>query len=89
MSDVRSLRESIEETYLAAKRGLSGVAMVARHDFIQKKMEVIDGSFRELAQLAGELTASELIITTFELAEAKYALEQEKAALEQKKEVAR
>lgn len=80
-SDIRALVESIEASYMAAKRGLVGTAMVARHDFIQKKIEEIDNYFAELQHHMGEIPAAQLIISTLELAETKYELEQERLVL--------
>lgn len=79
-SDIRTLMDQIETSYLAAIRGLSGPAMVARHDFIQKRMEEIDTCHEKLQGVVGEI-ATNFVMAAMNIAETRYELEQQKEAL--------
>jgi hypothetical protein len=60
-SDVARLRQQIADEYEAAQRGLTGPAIVSRHDFIAARMEGIARCHDELVELVGEQEAMELI----------------------------
>ncbi len=50
-SEVARLLQQIDMEYEAAQRGLEGMAITARHDFITARMENIAQHHRSLAQL--------------------------------------
>jgi hypothetical protein len=53
----------IELAYQAAQRALTSPAIVAPHDFIQKRMEEIEVGREKLAALVGdEVTATDLLV---------------------------
>lgn len=52
-SEVAQLRKQIEIEQIAAKRGLSGLALVARHQCITRKMENIWEHFQGLVEQVG------------------------------------
>ena len=54
MSEVTRLRKQIEAEYIAAQRGLEGLAEVARHQYITTRMENMDRYHRQLVGLVGE-----------------------------------
>ncbi|HEU5383413.1 MAG TPA: hypothetical protein VFV38_49055 [Ktedonobacteraceae bacterium] len=78
-SDIRSLMDHIEATYLATRQGLNGLAIVARHDFINKRMQEIDGYHEQLQELVGE-RALDLVVTALKIADTRYELQQEREA---------
>ncbi|MGH2478308.1 MAG: hypothetical protein ACRDHW_01430 [Ktedonobacteraceae bacterium] len=53
-SEMRQLLQRIEDEHLACRRGLTGLASVARHDFIQAKQERIDQCHSRLLELVGD-----------------------------------
>ncbi|WP_207229274.1 hypothetical protein [Ktedonosporobacter rubrisoli] len=61
-SEVARLRQSIQEEYLAAQRGLYGLAQTAQHDFIQARMQGIGRHYEELSSLVGEERAIDIVI---------------------------
>lgn len=52
-SEIKQLLDRIEQEHLAARRGLSGLASVARHDFINAKYQAIDQCHNRLRELVG------------------------------------
>jgi hypothetical protein len=57
-SDVARIRRQIEDEYIAAKLGLSGLAEgTARHRFITKRMENMWEQFQQLVQVVGQAEA--------------------------------
>jgi len=60
-SDVARFRQRVDEEYEAAQRGLTGPAIVSRHDFIQARMEGIATAFEQLVQDVGEQEATRLL----------------------------
>src|SRR5579859_4884405 len=60
-SDVARWREQYELEYQAAKRGLEGVAIVAPHQFITRRMEQMWEHFQQLAQEVGQSEAHRLV----------------------------
>ncbi|QBD79804.1 hypothetical protein EPA93_29020 [Ktedonosporobacter rubrisoli] len=61
-SEVAALRKAIEDEYLAARRGLYGLAQYAQHDFIQARMQGVGRHYEELSRLLGEERAIDLVI---------------------------
>ncbi len=64
-STVARLRKQIEAEYLAAQRGLEGLAAVARHEYITAKMENMDRCHQQLAKLVGEERAIQMVAQVF------------------------
>jgi len=60
-SEVARIRQQIADEYEAAQRGLTGPAIVSRHDFIAARMEGIAQCHDDLVKLVGEQEAMELI----------------------------
>jgi hypothetical protein len=60
-SEVARLRQQIELEYQAAKRGLEGMAMVARHQFITRHMENMWNQFERLAKEVGQAEAHRIV----------------------------
>ena len=71
-SEVARMRQSIEEEYESAYRGLHGTAIISRHDFIQKRMEGVAQHNTKLAELVGEQAAIEAVIEINDAAVSKY-----------------
>ncbi|MDQ2715451.1 MAG: hypothetical protein M3Z08_11140 [Chloroflexota bacterium] len=65
MSTVAQLRHQIEAEYIAAQRGLEGLAAVARHEYITKRMENMDCYHRQLVRLVGEEQAIQMVAQVF------------------------
>ncbi|MDQ2902414.1 MAG: hypothetical protein ABI456_10160 [Ktedonobacteraceae bacterium] len=65
MSTVAQLRHQIEAEYIAAQRGLEGLAAVARHEYITKRMENMDCYHRQLVRLVGEERAIQMVAQVF------------------------
>lgn len=61
-SEVARLRQRIADEYEAAQLGLTGPAIVSRHDFITARMQGIAQCHNELVKLVGEQEAMELIV---------------------------
>ncbi|QBD76033.1 hypothetical protein EPA93_08445 [Ktedonosporobacter rubrisoli] len=61
-SEVARLRQSISDEYLAAQRGLYGLAQTARHDFIQARLQGVERHYIELSKLIGEEQAIDTVI---------------------------
>ena len=70
-SEVARLREQIAQEYLAATRGLSGLATgISRHDFIQVRMENMACCHQRLSILLGSTQeATKLVAETLEQAD--------------------
>ncbi len=49
-SEIARLREQLRLEYESAKRGLTGLGAVARHDFITKRQQNIEGCFSQLTK---------------------------------------
>lgn len=64
-SEVARLRQQIEAEYAAAQRGLTGVAVTAKHAFISKRMENIGACQQQLAELVGEQEATGFVYQVF------------------------
>ncbi|MBV9229719.1 MAG: hypothetical protein JOZ18_10435 [Chloroflexi bacterium] len=60
-SEVARFREQYELEYQAAKRGLEGVAIVASHQFITKRMENMWEQFQHLVHEVGQAEAHRMI----------------------------
>lgn len=65
-SEIAELRERIANEYMAAKQGLSGVAITARHAFITKRMENMELCRQRLNALVGEEESIKLVAETLE-----------------------
>ena len=61
VSMVAHLRQQIALEYEAAERGLVGMAMTARHDFIQARMERIAEYHQVLVKELGEQEAIRVV----------------------------
>ena len=61
-SEVAYLLQQIDMEYEAAQRGLEGMAITARHDFITARMERIAQHHRSLAQLVDTNEACMLLL---------------------------
>jgi len=64
-SEVARLREQIKRECEAMKQELSGVAMVARHDFIQQKYLSLEQPWEQLERLVGVEAATEIVCRTY------------------------
>jgi hypothetical protein len=60
-SEVARLLQQIEAEYGAAKRGLEGYAIAARHEFITARMERMAQHHAALINLVGEQEAARII----------------------------
>ena len=65
-SEVAQLLEHIRLSCEAAKRGMEGTAITARHDFISKRMEDIQAAHQQLQTMVGENEATRLVVETLE-----------------------
>jgi hypothetical protein len=62
-SQVAKLLEQIELSYLAARRALCSPAIMAPHEFIQRRMEEIEIGREKIAALVGgDFTATDLVV---------------------------
>ncbi|QBD74772.1 hypothetical protein EPA93_01690 [Ktedonosporobacter rubrisoli] len=61
-SEVAQLRQQIESEYRAACEGLHGLAMRARHDFIQARMQRVEEYYQELSSIVGPEAAITTVI---------------------------
>jgi hypothetical protein len=62
-SEVARLLQQIALEYEGVKRGMDGLASVARHDFIHRKYEMIGQQTDQLGSLVGEGEALQLVCT--------------------------
>jgi hypothetical protein len=60
-SEVALLRQQIENEYLAAVNGLTGMAIKSRHDFIAARYRRLDELHDELSVYVGHDTATKVI----------------------------
>jgi hypothetical protein len=60
-SEVAHLKQRIVEEYEAGKRGLEGLAVNARHEFITARMENMSRCQKQLITLVGNEQASKII----------------------------
>jgi hypothetical protein len=63
-SKVARLLQQIKDEYEAAERGLTGVAQVAQHSFITKRLENMGNAHESLQQLFGPDEAMTLLAQT-------------------------
>jgi hypothetical protein len=61
-SEVARIKRKIEAEYEAALRGLTGLAMCARHDFINARLQHIGDLETELSKHVGPVRAMETLI---------------------------
>ncbi len=67
-SDLQRLIQQIDEEYAAAQRGLNGLSVTARHDFIQAHNRKADMYYKELVRAVGEEKAISILYERQELA---------------------
>lgn len=60
-SEVARLMQRIQEEYEAAEQALHAPAMVAKHEFISKRMENMQQAHAELQMIVGEHEAIKLV----------------------------
>jgi len=65
-SEVARLRQRIQEEYVAAQRALHAPAMVAKHEFITRRMENMQQAHAQLQILVGPDEAIKLVAETLE-----------------------
>jgi len=63
-SEVARIRQQIAEEYAAARLGLEGTAITARHEFIAARMDAMGHSYDELVDILGEQEAIRLVAET-------------------------
>ncbi|HEU5382264.1 MAG TPA: hypothetical protein VFV38_43170 [Ktedonobacteraceae bacterium] len=64
-SEVKRLLEEIEASYQAARHALTSPAIMAKHEFIQRRMEEIEIAHEKIRSLLGnEYTAMDLVVKT-------------------------
>jgi hypothetical protein len=61
-SEVAKMRRLIDEEYEAALNGLTGVAIIARHEFINHRMERLGQLHGDLSHHIGSVAALEVIM---------------------------
>ncbi|GCE50699.1 hypothetical protein EI42_05669 [Thermosporothrix hazakensis] len=64
-SEVARLREQIKLECEAMKQGVSGLAMVARHDVIQQKYLRLEHPWKQLERLVGAEAATQIVCRTY------------------------
>lgn len=74
-SEVKQLLERIEAEQLSMRRGLTGLASVARHDFITARQNNIDQAHSRLLELCGP-SATTFVHTIIEQADLLYEAEE-------------
>ena len=71
-SEVAKLLERITLSYQAAQRALTSPAIMAKHEFIQKRMEEIEIARDKITKLVGnEFKATDMVVSTLAMAEEK------------------
>lgn len=81
-SEVKQLLERIEAEQLSMRRGLTGLASVARHDFITARQQNIDQAHSRLLELCGPC-ATTFVHMIIDQADLLFDAEQTCAALRQ------
>jgi hypothetical protein len=65
LSEVAQLRQKIADAYLAARNGLSGLAVgIPKHQFITQRMENMGKYQAELEATVGQQTAAQVMAET-------------------------
>lgn len=64
LSEVAKIRQSIQQEIEASRQGLNGLATVARHDSINKRMGHLDELHQQLAARIGEDEATKFLLKT-------------------------
>jgi hypothetical protein len=59
-SEVARIRELIASEYESAELAIKGLAVAARHDFIAKRQQNIQGYVEDLAMIVGESEATRM-----------------------------
>ena len=71
-SEVAKLLERITLSYQAAQRALTSPAIMAKHEFIQKRMEEIEIARDKITKLVrNEFKATDMVVSTLAMAEEK------------------
>jgi hypothetical protein len=65
-SEIARLRQEMEATCEAMRRGLIGYSITANHEFIKHKYDVLGAQFDALKPLVGEEAALTLLIATYD-----------------------
>ena len=65
-SEIARLMRQIADEYEAAQRGLSGLAITAKHQFLTARQENIARYHEQLKQLVGEPGAIQLVVQSME-----------------------
>ena len=81
-SEIKQLLERIEAEHLAARRGLYGLASVARHEFITVRQNNIDACHTRLREIIGE-KATEIVAEVLECADLLYEVEAYRLGLQE------
>lgn len=68
ISELRRLREQIDEESRAAFQGLHGFSCMAKHEFIQARYARLSELQSDLARLVGHDQAMEMVISSFDKA---------------------
>ena len=62
-SELQRLLEQIESSYQAAQHALTSFAIMAPHEFIQRRMEEIEIAHEKIAKLVGnEFKATDMVV---------------------------
>jgi len=70
MSELKQLLEQIDLSYQAAQRALTSLAIMAPHEFIQKRMEEIEITREKITEIVGdEFKATEIVVKRLALLE--------------------
>ena len=81
-SEIKQLLDRIEQEHLAARRGLYGLASVARHDFITARQKNIDACHARLPELIGG-KATAIVAEVLENADLLYEAEAYRSGLQE------
>jgi len=60
-SEVARIKQQIEDAYLSSQNGMTGLAEVARHAYITKRMERMGSLTGDLAKIVGDKEASRFL----------------------------
>lgn len=75
-SEVRKLLNQIKHEYQASRNGLTGIALVARHDFIQKRTANLANAANQLVSLVGADRAAKLADLTMDVVDLELQLQE-------------
>lgn len=63
-SEVARIRQQIHDEYIAAQRGLHGIAITASHEFITQRMENVGKLHDQLITMVGQDEATKIVCET-------------------------